>query len=314
MFKCYRVVILVFLSAFLLSCQPTDKHYRDQFWVMTDKVNMYEHPSITSQVLKELKFGDKIVCRDKASGYAIQKGWVEAKSDGVYGFIERRGLVGEDIYKEFKSVSDASIDAPAQASGLTVKKTKLRSKAEKDSPVFEVLKDPKNAEVLERLVTSINEKGQARRQVWYKIRLDNGRVGYVTRGSIQLTPPKELDNYTSVRTPVSWYTLAEKEDAATGEKGRDYLVSYSSVGSDTGTDFTRVELYTYDLKTKQYATALAKSDLYGILPIKVTEESNGRKIIELREHPHGDMKKIHVMQYSFPSPIKIVKEFVEDAG
>ena len=91
-------------------------------------------------------------------------------------------------------------------------------------------------------------------------------------------------------------------------------MTYWSVGSDVDTDFTRVELYTYEPRSKQYATALAKSGLYGLLPVTITDAGNARKLIEIREHPHGDAQKIHVMQYSYPSPIKIVKEYVENVA
>lgn len=307
----YRLAILTLFAALLFSCKPADK-YQDRFWVTTSSANIYERPTITSKVLKELKFGSDVYCRDKNPSYTIAKGWVEAKVGDVRGFIERRVISGEDLYKEIRGLMDEAKGVPAQAAGLTAKKAYLRLKPDNAAFIIQQLKEQNNAEVLERIVLTIGDKEKPKKQVWYKVRLADGRVGFVTRFSFQMTPPAEINNYTSIRVPVSWYKLSEKQDLETGERGGDYLVTYASVDSDVDTDFTRIELYTYNLNAHQYATSLAKSGLYGILPIKIIDEGDGRKIIEIREHPRGDPKRVHVMQYSFPSPIKIVKEYVEE--
>jgi len=304
-----HAAILVVLSVFVSSCQPVDQ-YQDQFWVISDSAKIYERPDTISKLLLEFKFGAEVSCREKNPSYSVAKGWVEAKSGEVSGFMEKRGIAGKEMYEAIRGLMDEAKDAAVQATGLTRKKASLRLKPEKEAFVIGRLKEPAQALVLERLVVTVAEKEKATKQVWYKIRLDDGRAGFVARSDLQLIPPSELNAYTDVRTPVSWYELGEKKDPATGEKGRDYLVTYSSVGSDVGADFTRVEIYIYDLRTKQYATALAKSGLYGKLPVRITDEGDNRKIIDIQEHPKGDEKKIHVMQYTYPSPIKLVKEYV----
>lgn len=305
-------IFLIFL-AFLSACQTADK-YQDPFRVISDDAIIYERPSNTSKALQELKFGAEVMCREKNPSFAVPKGWIEAKSGAVRGFIEKKEITGKDIYDEIRGLMDGAKDASVQAVGLTRKKTALRLKPKKDAFLIERLKEPARVDVLERIVLTTDDKEKSAKQLWYKIRLSNGHAGYIYKSDIELIPPGELNVYTSVRTPVTWYVLGKKEDPATGISGNDYLVSYASVDSDIETDFTRIELYQFDPKSRQYATALARSGMYGMLPIKIIDEGGGKKIIEIREHPRGDAKKIHVMQYSYPSPIKIVKEYVEAAN
>ena len=309
----HRFATLALLAVFLFSCQAEDNDW-NRFWITSEKATIYERASRTSNVLQELTFGSVVECSDKNMGNEISKGWLQVKSGNVRGFMEKKGIAGEELHKEIDNLIDGAKDAPVQASGLTGKKVSLLLKPLNDAFVIQLLKEPIKVDILERIVTTAGEKEKAKKQVWYKIRLTTGLAGFIPKRNLQLTTPSELNVYTQVRTPVSWYNLGEKEDPVTKEKGSDYLVTYESADSDIDTDFTRVELYTYDLKTKQYATALAKSGLYGILPLKITDAGNGGKIIEIREHPKGDKNKIHVMQYSFPKPIKIINEYTEDAA
>lgn len=309
-----RFTVLILSIFFLLSCQSVADKYQDQFWVISDRAILYARPSITSKQLKELKFNTLILGRDKNPSASTPKGWLEAKFGDVYGFLERKGIAGEEFYKQIKGMTDSEKDAPVHGAGITGKKVALRLKPENGAAAIQLLKEPTEVDILERILVTAGEKEKAKKQIWYKVRVPDGRVGFVTKNNLKLTPPPELNVYTEVRTPVTWYKLGDKLDPQTEQKVSEYLVTYSSVGSDIATDFTRIELYTCDPKSKQYATNLARSNLYGILPVKITEAENGGKIIEIREHPKGNKGKIHVIKYSYPSPIKIISESVEDAA
>lgn len=304
------LLFVVFLAG-IFSCDTADNFYKDRFWVIADKANIYDRPSTIAQPIQELVFGDKIYCRDKNPSYTLPKGWVEVKTGGKHGYIEKKLIADDDIYGELKKRMGSLEDSDIQGRGIAAKKTQFRMRPDKGSGLLETFKEPKNVDVFERLVIEVDKKNGKHKEVWYKVRTDDGRVGYIGGSKLRLTPPNEINMYTQVRVPVSWYLLQEKEDKETGEKGRDYLVTYSSIGSGVDVDFTRIELYNYDLKSKQYSTSLAKSGLYGILPVKITEKDGGR-LIEIREHPKGNRSKIHTMVYSFPSPIKIVNETTED--
>lgn len=306
------VLCLVALLLSICSCQNEDSSYRDHFWVISGTANIYKRPSRIGQIIGELKFGEEILCKEKMPGPMVPEDWLEAKSGENYGYVMKDNMADKELFAEINDMMEAAKKTAVQASGMTKKKTSLRMKPDNNSKTIELLKEPQKAEVFERIVNETEGKGGKKKHVWYKVRLDDGRVGYISGSAIALMPPKEIGMYTQIRVPVSWYMLQEKNDPATGNSGRDYLVTYSSVGSGIDTDFTRIELYTYDPKSGQYSTSLAKSGLYGRLPVVITEGEKGGKLIEIAEYPKGNQSKLHIMQYSFPSPIRVVKETTED--
>jgi len=316
--KVFRFFLLsiVAITLFLSSCSQTTVYgdHKDHFRVISNTAKIYRRPIRIAEVMGELKLGDEVYCREQNPSREISEGWLEAKSGTITGYIETRDIANDDTYGLLEKMIEEAKSVPASASGKTGKKTTLKMKPDKGSRTIGILKGPHRVDVLERLVVKSERKGKTRRGVWYRVRLEDGRVGYVPARRVDLLPPREINQYTSIRVPVSWYLLQEKTDAETGKKARDYLVSYASVGSDIETDFTRIELYTYDMQKNQYGTALAKSGMYGVLPITITDTDDGRKMIEIKEHPHGNKSKMHVTQYSFPSPITVVNEYTEEIG
>lgn len=303
---------ILLVAAIFSSCQKGEEGW-EPLRVVSEKTTVFERPSSSSAVVAELPFGSEVLCSEKGLGNEVTKGWLQVKSGGHRGFMEKRGVAEEGLYEEINRTFEEAGKAPIQATGETGKKVSLLLKPEIGAFVVELLREPARAEVLERVVTTSGEKEKARKQLWYRIRLANGRAGFVLKRQLRLTPPPELGAYTQVRTPVSWHSLGERVDPETGRRGSDYIVAYESFGSGANTDFTRVELYTFDPGTRQYGTALAKSGLYGILPLKIADAENGGKTIEIRQHPKGDRGKINVIRYSYPSPIKLLSEHTEEA-
>ncbi len=314
--KLFRLFFLSFVATALAlsSCSQTTGQgdYRDHFSVISTTAKIYKRPIRIAEVVGELKMGDEVYCRKQNPSRDIAKGWLEAKSGSLQGYIETKDIADDDMYGLIHKMMEDAKSLPVEASGRMEKKTNLKMEPSDSSRTIGTLKKMQKVDILERHVVKFEKNGKTRKTVWYKARLDDGRTGFIPGKRIDLIPPREINMYTSIRVPVSWYLLREKTDPETGDKARDYLVSYASVGSSIDTDFTRIELYTYDMKKKEYGTALAKSGMYGVLPIKITDSEDGNKLIEIREHPHNKKSKMHVMQYSFPSPIKLVSETTED--
>lgn len=308
---CFRRCLLPLLVVLLLAgCKSTDP-YQDPFRVITDTAIIRERSDVASRVLTELKFGDEVLCRESNPSYTLPKGWIQARVGKMQGFMERKALASEDTYAGIQTMLDDGKNKEAQATGLLGKKVALRAKPDKGAFALDSFAEPTRVDILERVWVTPGVDQKARRQLWYQVRAPNGHVGFVTASNVSLTPPREINVYTQVRQPVTWYTLGEKSDPKTGEKGKDYLVTYLSAGAPADADFTRVEVYVYDPAKKIYGTSLAKADLFGKLPVMIMDAPNGGKMIEITEYPKGDAKKMHVMQYSYPPPIKMVKDTVE---
>ena len=305
-----RILPLLFVILACCACKPKEDGWNSA-WIISDKSVIYERANTSSKALKDLSFGDELQTSEKNMGGAVTKGWLQAKAGGVRGFIENKGIADEELYKQLNDLADGAKGAPAEASGMTGKKVPLLLKPEAGAFVIQTIKEPTKVDVLGSVEVVAGDQGK--RQSWYKVRLSNGRAGFIAKRFLRLAPPPELNVYTQVRTPVTWYALGKKQDAKGNDVGTDYLVSYESVGQSPDVDFMRVEIYNYDVQSGQYGTSLARSGLYGVLPINITDSDKGGKLIEIRENPKGDKKKTHVMIYSFPKPIQIVKEYTESA-
>ena len=307
-----RITILLFIAALSTSCQGKEDGWDTRF-VIADAVPVYERPSPDAKAAGGLKFGSKIKCSDRGLKNVVTRGWLHVKSGDVRGYIRNSGIADEALYREIDDLFKAAKEAPVQASGETTRKAALLLKPENGAFVLQRMRNHVRVEILERIVVTSGKKGKEKKRLYYKVRLADGRAGFLRSRQLRLTPPAELNVYTQVRTPVSWYVLGEKEDPETKARCSEYLVTYESAASDIETDFNRMELYTCDPKTRRYGTALAKSGLHGILPVEITDASDGGRTIRLRQHPGGNAGKIQTIRYSYPNPIKLLDEKTEEA-
>jgi hypothetical protein len=151
-------------------------------------------------------------------------------------------------------------------------------------------------------VAGRRQEPKTRKEVWYKVRLADGRVGYIYTRNLKFEPPPELTEYTQFRPTLAWLKLRRIESEGFGGVN-EYLVAYATPGVNFGADYDRVEIYTWD--GKRYQTAFARSSLRGILPIPVIHEGN-EVYFELRELDAKQPGQLFVRRYHFPHPIKEV--------
>lgn len=314
--KKISLLVLVFVALLIGACtNPEISKYEDQFWVTTSKADVYSKPTVLSKIIQTYKFNDTVFGLDKKPKYSTPKEWLEIKlGPGNYGFVERNKLGNKAFVDQLNAMKAATEGLVVQAKGLIGKKASIKTEPSRVSRTIETLKEPQIAQIYGRMIKARDEKTPDKKDIWYKIQLEDGRVGYITSSNITLTPPNEINVYTQIRNPVSWHELRTVENKETGTSGKDYIVAYASIGLDMDTDFSRIELYSYDAKSGKYSTSLARSGLAGVLPIEIIDNGDGRKSIKIRQKAKGKEGKLFVQEYSFPSPIKIVKEYEEDAN
>lgn len=309
----YSLARIVVVVALLISCTPRDKLYSEKYWVKTSDADIYSGPNVMSKKLASVKSGDEVFCRAERSLSNVPKGWLEVRyAPKSYGYIERERLADKAMMDELKSLMASVEGKQVQANSIIDKRSRFRIGPSRDAPVIEFLRNAQKADIYGRVVTMREVKGEKKKDVWYKVRLEDGRVGYVYTANLSPTPPAALSRYTEGRTAVSWQSLRTREDKETGRSGEEYITTYRSAGPDIGADFNRVEVYTYDPKSGQYATAFAKNKIKGVLPVNVIDRGGDNKIFQIRQLIDGKGDKLRVQEYSFPSPIRLVREFEED--
>lgn len=298
--------LLLAVLAGMLSCSQ-EGDGGDPFWVLSGKLEVYASATKGNDVLKTLKFGDEVRGREPNLGTWVGKQWIEVAYDNGRGYADRTNLGDKATMDAMKALIDGARGSQVQGVGETYKKTPFRLGPSADAKQIELLKDPAKVDVFERILVDKEGKGKAGKEVWYKVRLDDGRVGFIT-DRFRLAPPAVLNQYTAARKAVAWRELGEKRDPETGRRGMEYIVAYTSAGLPIDVDFSRIELYSIDPKTGQYGTKLAKSALAGKLPLIIKDGEGGRKIIEIRQIAKGKPGKLLVQEYSYPDPVKMIKE------
>lgn len=307
----FLVVLLFVVLAGLAGCTTDMGQYPDKYWVTASKANVYKKADNFSDAVTTIKFGDELFGKAEKLRYATPKDWLEVMAGGQHGFVELKNIGDQAKTDKMRELMDSVKDRQLEATGTTSKKFRIRMAPAKDAELIEYSKEPQGVEIFSRTVNSYEEKGERRKETWYLARLADGRVGYISSLNITLTPPGELGQYTQSRRTVSWYLLRTKEDGETGKVGRDYLATYAGTAISPDADFDRVEMYNFDIKKDAYSTSFAKSGLKGRLPVTIIDNGDGNKTIQIRTIAKGKEGKFLVQEYSYPQPIKVVREYEE---
>lgn len=300
---------LVILIALTASCAKPDGYA--QYWVVSRELKVFASATKGNDVIATLKFGDEVQGREPNLGSWVPKHWLEIRFEGRRGYVDRTGLADKATIDAMQALVEGVKDLQVQGLGVTSKKTPFQLGPSPTSTVIELLKEPEKVEIFERLVVDQQNKGTSRKGFWYKVRLEDGRVGFVS-DRFRLATPAELNPYTAVRRAVAWRVLREREDPKTGSRGNEYVVAYVSEGTPVDVDFTRIEVYSFNPATRQYGTLFAKGGLSGKLPLTVQEGEEGGKIIEVRQALKDKPGKLLVQEYSFPDPVKLLREHEVD--
>jgi hypothetical protein len=309
------LLLLLFLAACLPEAQKRERYDREMTVVVTE-TTVHQRPDALSRRLGTLSFGQVVKTASEAA-VGSQAGWEELQlEDGQIGFVRASALGSVELLGKLRELQESLEGVEPQAQGRTSAATFLRLEPHREAQGVEKLSAGVAVEVFERRA-SMHEvpakdpqgKPTSRKDIWYKVRLADGRVGWVYTGNLRFVPPADLDEYTRFRRPVAWLRLRTVEGGPLGQMG-EWLVAYSTPGVDYGADFNRVEVYTWD--GKSYGTAFARSGLKGILPIRV---ERGEKSIhyEIGEVDPKQPGKLVVRRFHFPYPYREVERKVVEA-
>jgi hypothetical protein len=175
--------------------------------------------------------------------------------------------------------------------------------------VVEVLPPGKKLEIYERVVTlrrnpppgsvspvrpnvqmPVEEPGPedasdeaVKKDVWYKVKIEDGRVGYIYTHNMSLTPPEDIAKAVNWLRMIAWRTVNVTDDPDRGAKN-NYIVAYAPIGKDAGCDYTWLYFMTWSAKHHR-REAPWKQKINGVLPI-TNYHSEGKPGFSVRSlHP-----------------------------
>lgn len=300
--------------------------------ITTRACSLFRTANQNSEIIRDLPAEAPIHLLDKIGD------WYRVRTrDGKEGYVEQKVVGGQEIIQKIQELKRSIEGIRPQAEGTTKSRANFRLSPGREQEIVEVLQAGKKFEVYERVVTvrqgqretasgianaaaSDTPSGDStledfKKDVWYKVKIEDGRVGYLYTHNMVLTPPDEIARMVPFMRMVGWQTISMTDDPDRGAKN-NYLVAYAPIGKDAGCDYTKLYLMTWSSRSKHHVIT-SQMKLSGILPI-TSFQHEGRPGFSVRYlHPtkkdkliradfvlfRGGMKKVNEEEIPDPSRI-----------
>jgi len=240
--------------------------------------------------------------------------------DGREGYLEEKMVGGEEIIAKTQQLRKSIEGLTAQAEGITKSKANFRLEPGIEHKVIEQLPPGKKFEIFERNVTLRPVSSQsaqeptpaddttddAKKDVWYKVKMEDGRVGFIYTHNIKLVPPSDIARAVPFMRMVAWRTVNVIDDQDLGAKN-NYIVAYAPIGKDAGCDYTKLYLMAWSSRLKRRIISW-QFGLRGVLPI-TGYQFEGKPGFSIRYlHPSGDNKLVQASFVFGQGKVKKVSE------
>ncbi|MGO9567726.1 MAG: hypothetical protein ACLP5H_09310 [Desulfomonilaceae bacterium] len=252
--------------------------------------SLYQTANPNSEVTVKLPAETPVHLVDKVGEYYRAR-----TRDGREGYLDQKVVGGQEIILKTQELRRSIEGMPPQAEGIIHTKANFRLEPGRQYEIIEILPPGKKFEVYERVVSvrrpsspaekiatrgkagnqtvsledaaSVDETldDQVKKDVWYKVKIEDGRVGYVYTHNMRLTPPEDIARTVPFMRMVGWRTVSSTDDPDRGAKN-NYVVAYAPIGKDAGCDYTR--LYFMNWSTKLGKRIISwQLPISGVLPI-----------------------------------------------
>jgi len=252
--------------------------------------SLYQTANPNSEVIRRLPAETSIHLVDRIGE------WYRVRTrDGREGYIDQRMVGGEEIIRKTFTLRRSIEGRPVQAEGIIKSKANFRLDPGRHHQVLEVLPPGKKLEMYERVVTfrripapggrvtasgrpdtrftpdeirpGIDDSSdeEAKKDVWYKVKIEDGRVGYIYTHNLRFTPPDDIARMVPFMRLLAWRAISTTDDPDLGVKN-NYVAAYAPVGKDPGCDYTRLYVVSWSKRLKRHIIS-RQLRLTGVLPL-----------------------------------------------
>ncbi|MBI5571342.1 MAG: SH3 domain-containing protein [Desulfomonile tiedjei] len=298
--------------------------------------SLYQTANWNSPVLRELPAETQVHLVDSIGE------WYRVRTrDGRDGYLAQKVVGGQDIIEKTNELRRSIEGVPPQAEGVTKSRANFRLDPGRNQEIIEVLPAGKKFEVYERVVTARESnpsdkeratRGKtsdptarleevspsddlagdgAKKDVWYKVKIEDGRVGFLYTHNMRLSPPEDIARVVPFMRMMAWRTVNTKDDPDRGAKN-NYIVAYAPLGKDAGCDYTRLYFVNWHVKMKRPMVGW-QLRITGVLPI-TDYQFEGKPGFSVRSlHPsHKDKLVLTSFVFSQGRIKKVSEEEIPD--
>jgi hypothetical protein len=267
--------------------------------------SVYQTANENSEVIIKIPAETPVYLIDKVG----EKYYRVRVRDGREGYVDQKVIGGQEAIVKMNELRRSIEGMPVQAEGVIKTQANFRLEPGRDPDVIEMLLPGKKFEIYERVVTlkrppasatrgkpgvqgqSLEDAAaaddpssdQLKKDVWYKVKLEDARVGYVFTHNMKLTPPEDIARTVPFMRMVAWRTVNSTDDPDRGAKN-NFIAAYAPIGKDPGCDYTRLYFVSWSTKLKRRVISW-QLRLNGILPI-TSYQAEGRPGFSVRYlHP-----------------------------
>jgi hypothetical protein len=291
--------------------------------------NVYQTANNNSAVIANPPAETHVNVLDKAGEYFRVR-----IPDGKEGYVDAKVVGGEDILQKTADLKRSIEGMPPQGEGVTKTKAYFRLEPGRNHQIIEILPPGKKFEIYERVVTirsnpqkeRIAYRGKGgpvaveepaaqdesaddlKKDVWYKVKLEDGRVGYLYTHNISLNPPEDIARELRNWRIMGWRPVNSTDDPDLGTKS-NFIVACAPVGKDPGCDYTKLYFMSWSTRLKKRQNAWdSKTKISGVLPI-TSYHSEGKPGFSVRSlHPTKKDKLVLINFVLAKGTIKKVSE------
>ena len=251
---------------------------------------LYQAANHNSPVIRRLPAESTVHLVDRTGD------WFRVRTrDGREGYLFNKLVAGEKIIRRTLELKRSIERLPVQAEGILKSKANFRLYPGRDHKTLDLIPQGAKFEMYERVVTLRRTQDHVRpaaskptgpvgnpapepaavgptpdeavkKDVWYKVKLEDGRVGFIYTHNLKFTPPPEIVakkvNWLRI---VAWRAVSATDDPDFGAK-KNYVVAYAPLGKDPGCDYTQLYYMFWHTKKKKLDNSRPLKNSY-VLPI-----------------------------------------------
>ena len=308
-----RVVLVLTLIPLVLpasGCLFFREEPIDEGIVRTEQADVYSSTALVSLKVASVKRGDivDILSRESVQGPTYTESWVQIRlrdDAETSGWLEARHVVSQSIVSKTAEIAGTADGMPPLARGRLKVSQRLRLAVGRDAEVAAVLsrgtefdiigkeestykpekksKSPGGSADVEETATEEDaDEPEEQKDVWYRIRLDDGSIvrgGWLLSRSVNIEVPDEILHLEGDgRRFVAWQAIGSVVDPKLAAQNpetatRNHYITYMRRGSTPEeADFEWVYAVFWDVESHVYYSPFRDIDLRGVFPLAMRKD------------------------------------------